>query len=341
MNILKNKFLIDLYNNFKNIYENLNIDKLNIIKIDIKKEEYLKDNNFTSSNIKKKILSKLNNSYQISDSNKNTIIYFTSKKNITKIPVIINHMFIIINLLKLLFKNNEKQNITYFETFEKKKFPLKKKILGPNEVNSGLTFLDSHTNGDIILYRREEVLKVLIHELIHSNLIDYNLIYSNKNKEFSNNFCVNYTILLNEAFTETFATILNIYYINIYFNLGKKDLNKMILNEIKYSNYISSKILYYYKIDHINDIIKLNDKCNSTFPQKTNVFSYYILKNILLTKYDKFTEIYSENNINYKIINNKFIEDLIHLILNNINLLKIDNVSKDKSKSLKLCFYEI
>ena len=109
-------------------------------------------------------------------------------------------------------KINDKKDKTVAEIDREKlekKFPKKNEILGPNEVNSGLTFLDVHKNGDIILYRKEELLKVLIHELIHSNLIDEKIIFSGSINEFSKLFCVNYNILLNEAFTESFATIIN------------------------------------------------------------------------------------------------------------------------------------
>ena len=140
-------------------------------------------------------------------------------------------MLIIINFIKNIFKNNHKQKIIYFETLNKKVFPGKNGILDKDNVNSGVTYLEnSHKCGDITLYRKEEVLKVLIHELIHSHLIDFQLIYSKNSKLINDLFCSNYKILLNEAFTETFATIINLFYINIVKKCGSKELNKMLLN---------------------------------------------------------------------------------------------------------------
>jgi hypothetical protein len=343
--LTKNKFFIKLFNKIKKNYEKISEKNIMLEKLDKDSKDYISDNKFISNNIKNKILEKLKYGYKFTFKN-NSIIYFCQKKIIEKNPNIIIHMFQVIILLKKIFNTSENtQNITYFETNEKKKFSDEKIVLGPNEVNSGLTFLNlesKHKNGDIILYRKEEILKVLIHELIHSNLIDSEIILSKKTNEFSNLFCINYKILLNEAFTESFTTIINIFYINIVNKLKKKELNIMFNNEIKYSNYICNKIMIFYNINNFSDVIKKNNECINIFPQKTNVFSYYFLKNILLTNHILFSNILNKYTLNYKIINEKCIIEIINLIINNIN--SIDNqktIIKDNNKSLRLCLYEL
>lgn len=354
LNIYKLSYFRNLYNNIKSILKKINIisDNLEIKNYKDKISLELLNNNFTSLPIKNYILNNLKNNYQII--NENDIIIYSTKKiidNKSKIPNVILHMFKIIKLLKILFKRNDPNNsqtIYYFETNKKKMFPTNStKKIGPNECNSGLTYIENnnHKNGNIILYRKEEILKVLIHELIHSNMIDHKMIYSINNKTFSNNFCVDYNILLNEAFTETFATIINIFYIHIINNLKINLLNEMFINELCYSNYICSKIMSYYKIKSIINVIKpKNKKCNTYFPQNTNVFSYYILKNILLNNIIDFNNILKKNTINYKITTENGINYIIHLIMNNIQ--KIDNRIiklniENKSKSLRMCLYEI
>ena len=348
--ILKNNFFIQLYNNIKFIINDIKIENIQIEELNHNINLYLKDNEFTSKNIKNNIINNLKYSYEIKNDN-NIIVYYTKKKinnkklNNKKFNKI-KHMFIIIKLLKILFNRKEvQQKIIYFETEEKKKLPKQKFkiILGPNEINSGLTFLNLHKNGDIILYRKEEVLKVLIHELIHSNLIDEKIIFSNKIKEFSNIFCVNYEILLNEAFTETYATIINLFYIHIINKLPKNKLNIMFQNEINYSNYICSKIIKYYDIKKIEDVIKKNEKCSNNFPQKTNVFAYYILKNILLSNHILFGNVLNKNTLYYKINTEKGIDDIIDIIIKNIIYLdnRINFFKNDKNNSLRLCLYEL
>jgi hypothetical protein len=351
LNIYKLSYFKNLYNNIKSIIKKINIisDNLEIKNYKGKISLELLNNNFTSSPIKNYILNNLKNNYQIK--NENDIIIYSTKKTInnkSKIPNVILHMFKIIKLLKILFKRNNlnnSQTIYYFETNKKKILPANSnKKIGPNECNSGLTYIqnNNHKNGNIVLYRKEEILKVLIHELIHSNMIDHKIIYSTDNKVFSNNFCVDYNILLNEAFTETFATIINIFYIHIINNLKISLLNEMFINELCYSNYICSKIMNYYDIKSILDVIKPKDKkCNTYFPQNTNVFSYYILKNILLHNIEDFNNILINNTIDYK-INEPGIKDLINLIMFNIK--KFDNIIitfKIKDKSLRMCLYEI
>jgi hypothetical protein len=351
--ITDSSFFMNLYNQIKSILKKNNFGEIKITKMNHLPNEYLKDNNFTSKHIKDVIFKKLVFSYKITCDN-NTIIYFTSKeiKNTNNIPPIILHMCKIIHLLKSLFNRKYSQKIIYFETMEKKEFPKQKMALGPNEVNSGLTFLDFDTNGEIILYRKEELLKVLIHELIHSNLIDEKLITSAVSKQFSNLFCVDYKVLLNEAVTETLANIINLFYIHIYCKFPKERLNDMFKMELLYSDYICNKILNYYSIPSINDIIKNNQMCKVNFPQKTNVLSYYILKNILLKNYMEFGNLLNKCSSNYK-INVSCIDKIIILIMKNIkktsrktsknkhNRCNDENKKNDKNNSLRLCLYQL
>jgi hypothetical protein len=338
---------------FKNLFDQLNNiikdTKINYKKIVIKElndkpDKYLKDNNFTSDNIHNYIIQNLKYCYEINYEN-NNIIYFRKDK-IYRLPKIIKNIIFIIVIIKKLFNRKQSQKVFFFETNHKKKFPKKNKVLDSDNVNTALTYLESEDlNGDIILYRKEEVIKVLIHELIHSNYIDNNIIYSKNSILFSKIFCSNYGVLLNESFTETIACIINIYIILIL-NNKIKDFNsfsnEMLKNECIYSNYICSKIKTFYKIDKISNIIKKNDKCIEYFPQKTNVISYYFLKNILLHNIEKLDKLMVKYSNNYKIINDKFTIEIIKLILNDMKRLdkRLINIY-DKNNSLKMSYYEL
>ena len=349
--ITDNKYFMELYLQLKkihnNIHKNILFENLLIEKLEEKPNIFLTDNDFLSENIKSYILSNLKYGHKISFEN-NSIFYFTKNDIINK--KVILHMITIIILLKNLFNRKDKyQNIIYFETNKKKKFPKGKKgiILGPNEINTGVTTIDLNKNGNIILYRKEEILKVLIHELVHSNLIDEKLIFSSKNNYITKFICVNYNIVLNEAFTESIATIMNIFYIHIILKLPKNKLNIMFNNETKYSSFISNKLLNYYNIDNIKDIIKQNNNCKYIFLQNTNVFSYYILKNIILKKHISFSHILEKNSEFYKIKNPLFIDNLNQLLIDNFhidfNINNNNNHNNDKviNNSLRLCLYEL
>jgi hypothetical protein len=192
-------------------------------------------------------------------------------------------------------------------------------------------------------------MNLLIHELIHSNCIDKHIIYSKDSHVFSKIFCSNYNVLLNESFTETMACIINMY---IIFILNNKVTdyssfsNEMFKNECTYSNYICSKIKTFYNIDKISNIIKKNvDKeklCVEYFPQETNVISYYFLKNILLHNINKLDTLMLKYSTNYKITDNKFIIEIIKIVLDDIKRLdkRLININ-DNNNSLKMSYYEL
>lgn len=345
--ILNHPFFNKLYNNWKDILEkpNKNIS-LKITSLNSAPNSYFQDSNFTSPEIKDDILSKLKNGYKIQFEN-NEIIYFTNKK---KVSNIINKIAQIIKSLKILFhRENIPQKLIFFESSKKKLFPNKNKTLGSNECNSGVTFLtfEHHKNGEITLYRREEILKVLIHELIHSNLIDSHVILSKNSKKINEHFCVKYSILLNETVTETIATILNLFYIGITNKMTPSKINNLFKNEVKYSIYVCSKIMNYYKFEDTS-IFSANssrNKCKTYFPQETNVIAYYLFKPIVFLNYISYGNLLEKYSLNYKINNEAFIPEMIDLVINNLYLLKKDKYlyvikKDDKNKSLRMTLYE-
>ena len=350
----KNTYIY-VYNNFFNV-------KTNNEYIIIKKEVYnvsnnnIKINDFMSSDIIEKTK---NLSYKYTFTFQKNIIYFITNKILplsiyihNKTTNKIKDLLCLIETLKIIFqRQNFTQEITLFDLNIKKNLPIVKKfnkknntnmILGPNNCNSGLTELNNNYNGKIILYRNEELIKVCIHELMHSNLIDTELIFSPISKKFTEQFCFHYDVLMNEAYTECISVIIHSIYIGIKLNKKQEYINKLFNNEIKYSIYNASKILHYYKINSIYTIKKNNGICNDYFNQTTNVFSYYFLKLILFIKLKdlhNLLELYTEKfKINNSVMNN----ELYNLFMNNIFLIDKYNLKLKKyNSSLRLTLYEI
>jgi hypothetical protein len=207
----------------------------------------------------------------------------------------------VILLLQTLFGKVLPQVVYYYPTPFKKTFPKSpSKSLSPKEVNSGVTFLEapkeqSHKNGEIILFRREEHLKVLIHELIHSFHLDYQIILHSKAMERS--VCSNYPVLLNEAYTEAFATMIRLffhYYTKYHkskVGLDQKRLIQIIRAEVKYELGLARRVLEFNGLRPADlPLLVATDRgeCLEKFQQMTNVFSYYILKPLLLYNLDVF-----------------------------------------------------
>jgi hypothetical protein len=395
--ILKNKFWMNVYDKMKTIIDNY---KNNITYTKLKKEELhdgstilthvFKDSAFISETIIKYIKSHLTHYYLIEFDN-NLIYYFVksntkkSKSINSKINKDINELCRIIYTMKILFNRtnkNNKQILYYFPTPLKKRINNNTHILGVNECNTGYSYLESlydkkhccHPNGNIYIFRKEEHYKVLIHELIHACYKDQDMILSDENELFSKNFCINKQILLNESYTETIATILNLFYLHIILynfnnktyksiskinnkkyiskNKNMKMLENMYINETKYSFYTMAKILNFYKINSINDFTKYSNQkgCNTVFLQETNVFSYYIVKPLLLYNINNFSAFLKKYTDNFSVVSQDCVKYFSKMILNIIhNDKKIQNIIKMlllkfkncKNKSLRLTLYEI
>lgn len=354
--ISKIAFFNKLYNQLHSILTNKEFIKSlkNISIKELKHVPKIKDSKFISEEIKKSA-NKLKYGYFIEFDNNKLYYYCNQKVKVNNTNDNINlellNIYRVIKSLKILFnRQNEEQIVHFYMTDKKKKFPKKKNsLLGPNESNSGVTFSNFIESGEITIYRREECLKVLIHELIHANFIDKELIFINKEleKQFNSYFCTDYTILLNETFTEAIATILNLFYIHITLKLKKKELDKMFVNELKYSIYIYSKIMNHYNFNNLNKILKQNNLCKSNFPQKTNIIAYYIFKPLILLNLNLFASMYEKYSIDYQ-INNDFIEHFIKFILEYMTDLNGIIINKDiinkiiiQNNSLRMTLYEI
>jgi hypothetical protein len=166
-----------------------------------------------------------------------------------------------------------------------------------------------------------------------------------------------------EAYTETWAVIFNIVF-NKYLSGNITDNNIIKIVEIihlenLYSLWMTSNILIYFKFNSLkeclifNKIDKRNIKKNtSKFNQGTSVFSYYILKSILLYHLDDFLYFCKNHNSEdiYKFKGTN--TDLIHFIINQldksnyiintdqfINYVKLYHTQHYHKKSLRMTLF--
>ena len=238
------------------------------------------------------------------------IIYCSSDTSMEKINNIIYHIYNILNWLKKLSPIKKEhlildiilcpfeKSLSYqfskevYNRYEWLKWTklMKDDIIRPFNINTGVSYTGKH---HIILYRLDELFKVLIHECIHSFKYDFQ-----DRKECNNQNCdsyikknVNfllkdtYPILYNEAYTEYLAIICWNYYLTSYYfqnNIYKLDnkfklFNHMIVRETINSALECCKLFKFYKI---NDLKILNRENNIS--QYTNAFSYIFLKYIFL-----------------------------------------------------------
>jgi hypothetical protein len=218
----------------------------------------------------------------------------------------------IINLAKKynLYKN-QKVNLCIIYAPNKKTITNKDAIITGTNINSGSTY----PGISITCWRKEELYKVLIHELIHYFEFDFHSRPSNEYKLNLPN--VNGNDSINESFAESLALIINILFIIIINNNGYENKNiydtfmKILGDELCYSLFQISKAISIFGgknyDDYKNEKIKIN--------QNTSFRSYFIIKTIILLNlgsYIKFVDespIVDDNRINkyLELINNSII----------------------------------
>ncbi len=360
------------YNYFKKLnHHNFLFNKIfdiNKIKItfEVSKKNAIQDISFLDENMKGYIFKKYFYTYIFQHSGFPTILKMGSSSQFLTTSIERNgiQLLYLILFFQYFCNKNMMQEVYYYPTLFKKQFS--KNPLSPREVNSGVTFIEKAEaqhihNGKIVLFRKEEVYKVCIHELIHSFHMDYPLIIHSHTMK--SELCSNYPILLNEAYTESLATMLNLYFVylqkerfmnkygvynipeNHIINVTK--LRAMFKNELNYELGLSKKVLNHNKLKY-NELYKLvkTDTCLKEFLQHTNVFSYYVLKPLILNNID-FYDNFMKNYTNHGFINKEgihILEKYILEILKDENSHYVKSLKRAKigsSRSLKMVFYQI
>ena len=301
--------------------------------------EIIDDNPFLSKNfiitIKKFIKFQTSIMY-----NNNYIYIFYDKNDKIKINKIINKIKIIINYLNN-FTKIEGMLLYLILSDVKKNLINDTYLLNGDNINSGIcspTF--------IYIWREEELFKVLIHEMMHYFKLDK---YSISHKDYRNEINIilgdnKYNLIINEAYTELLAILINIMIFVILNNTNNKNKKKLFFKiftkEVIHSYNNVIKILNYYDINNFKELYTKNN-----FNQRSNVFSYIILKFLLIFKIDELNIFYKDKDKKIKINNeniNNF-EQIVKEILNinknykyinliNLKLNKENNFDKNNLK---------
>ena len=289
-----------LWNNLTKCMEQINVNKINCKLHNVKNINMI-DSKFIPDKIAEYIRDTIIYKYVISYNYKNYIInldYFCSEKinNIIIFETIIRRtifMMIISNTYKSL-------NIELYDTPFKKTFNCnnhkKCGLLSPNNVNSGVSYLNN-----IVIFRKEEMLKLLIHELIHALDIDNKFETSQDIIKILELFNINNSkLLVNESYVETWAIIINIFLV-LYEKKtkGTKEhkimlFKKYIKKEVVHSLQQCSKLCMFYNIDDFNKIYRKN-KDTIKYVDGVNTFSYHIIKTINLNNINNFMKNFCDN----------------------------------------------
>lgn len=251
------------------------------------------NDNFLSESIKKDI-ERFKECYSIKFENINLRL-IQKNKNVDK-DKIIKILNRIIRLNKL-FGDNSVININIWLSDIKKTMPKTDEIFNIDHINSASCQIYQNKNGIINIWRNEELLKVLVHELLHCFHIDYeffenDIIHNKIEYIIKKKYKIYENININESYIECLASYFNILFY-IEENGGKFD--ELYKKELNFSLNQTYKILDHYLINDFKNFSK--------FKQKTSVFSYYIVKTALFNNLSNFLKFIKKYGIKMEKIN--------------------------------------
>ena len=278
---------------------------------------------FTSLDIQEEIelsLPKLlNNTYRMD--NVDIKLIMNSKEKIKMNKDFVKRCF----FLHYLLKDTKPLTIKFWLSGIKKSLPKQRNeiYLGPKEVNSGCS-----NKVEITLWRKEEVSKVLIHEIIHHLDLEsfYDLIQIQEYIYSKFDIRISNKINFFESYTEIWANIINICLLvfscktksirktnNIKKtnNIRKtkkrlKDNSNDILNnilnniiellniELSFSLFQCAKVLHFYGYKSFREFYNINgwneEEKTNKYHQKSNIFSYYIGRSLIFYNFNRFLD---------------------------------------------------
>ena len=163
----------------------------------------------------------------------------------------------------------------------------------------------------LLFFRKEEWFKVFIHETFHSFGLDFARMSQGKiNKKFKHLFPINSEFKIFEAYTESWAEIMNSVFISYHLVRKKKDESRR-KDFFKFSRYCLEiekiftlyqcvKILKYMGLTYSDLYMKGEQNMyarNTYYREDTAVFSYYILTAIIMNNYIGFMDWCNNENL--------------------------------------------
>jgi hypothetical protein len=301
-----------------------------------------------------------NNMVAHSDTNGGLFIYGNTNDNVYN-QMIINgkKSSVILDIIKRICIFNYLGNISklprkltiYWIDYKKYMMTIKDDkdlLFTSSEINTGVT------NGtDIIITRKEECLKTVLHECCHLYDWDFKVIPKELSNWFLRTFPIKTTLtdytgesVLNifEAYTEWFASI-----VDIIFRYPREKFISKMKSQILYTSEKGRQILQISNCKSIYQFINNKPTSQCTLQQSTNVFSYFILKLFLYWRCDILVNFINDkgqfikhktSNLNvFKDITSRCIKnkELLHYIEYNYSRVIFTNTSVNNSNiSLKM-----
>jgi hypothetical protein len=208
-----------------------------------------------------------------------SVNFYMESIDLANFEFINNHIALILMIYELFSKRINYQLYIKYNIFcsQYKKYlkPNEDKILGYKNINSGYTISPDKNFSEIVIFRKEELLKVLIHETIHAFHFDEDFFADSCSlKYFDGIKKSNYPF---EAYTEYWAEIIYLKIMSLIKNIPYETLFK---KELQWSKKNSDVICNMFDMQNYGEMSKIK--------QETAAYFYYIIK-YLYMKYGMIT----------------------------------------------------
>jgi hypothetical protein len=185
---------------------------------------------------------------------------------------------------------------------------MKKKLpkLERHNLNNAYTY-PCRNESELIIYRKEEWFKVFCHESMHNLGLDFSTTDDTISKnEILKIFPIKSDVRLFEAYTETWAKIMNCIFVSLYeckeanFENFICRFNYFITKERIFAIFQTVKILNHMglKYEDLYELSDINKNKRYKYNEKTYLISYFVINSILLNNYQEFIEWCLKNNGN-------------------------------------------
>ncbi len=144
---------------------------------------------------------------------------------------------------------------------------LRGEIPSPKHINTGVRYGEN-----VVVYRSEEMGKVLIHELLHRFGFEISSLVETKLQQIEKFFSVN-NLIINEAYVDMLAIIINTIYFSLYKSSHKSGLHDLWLQEVQHIMRKANCLSQIYK----------NEFKDAEIHEKTNGICYYIIKAMIIS----------------------------------------------------------
>ena len=202
------------------------------------------------------------------------------------------------------------KNITlyiYFTSLKKKLPSSNIHILGENNVNTAFTY-SCPVNSEIVIFRKEEWFKVLMHETFHNFGLDFSDMNNDScSQDILNIFPVDSEVNLYESYAEFWAETMNALFCSFLKLKNKKNVEEFLMNAEFFINFERThsffqlvKTLRFMGLQYKDLYLKTKRSKvlrETMYKEETNVLSYYVIKTILMNNYQGFLSWCKTNNL--------------------------------------------